>query len=55
MNTFIVVPEGLAQDGDGNYYASDYYVAVLELALKNAGPGDTIFLAPVNSFGAKME
>lgn len=43
MSTFIVVPEGLAQDGDGNYLVSDYYAAVLELALENAGGGDTMY------------
>jgi uncharacterized SAM-binding protein YcdF (DUF218 family) len=55
MKQFIVVPEGLAVDAEGNFHPSDHYMAALELAMALAEPGDRIYLAPANSFGAHQE
>ena len=55
MKTFVVVPEGLAQDDEGRYYVSDHYAAVLDLVLNTAVREDRILLAPANSFGAHQE
>jgi uncharacterized SAM-binding protein YcdF (DUF218 family) len=55
MKTFIVVPEGLAQDNEGRYFVSDHYAAALDLVLSIAELKDRIFLAPANSFGAHQE
>jgi hypothetical protein len=52
MKTWILVPEGLATDVQGNFAVSDYYKAVLDLFVQLRKPGDRAFLAPANSFGA---
>ncbi len=48
----VVVPEGLSTDREGRYYASDYYMAALDLARELAGNDGHIYLAPANNFGA---
>lgn len=48
----VVVPEGLSVDQKGRYFASDYYVAALDLAQELAGDSGEIYLAPANNFGA---
>ena len=55
MRTFVVVPEGLALDDQGNYHVSDHYAAALDLVSAKAKAEDKIFLAPANSFGAHQE
>jgi hypothetical protein len=55
MRLFIVVPEGLALDEQGNYYPSDHYMAALDLVMSLAKTEDRIYLAPANSFGAHQE
>lgn len=48
----VVVPEGLSVDQQGRYFASDYYIAALDLAKELAGDEGEIYLAPANNFGA---
>jgi len=52
VRKIVVVPEGLSTDQDGRYYASDYYMAALDLAKELAGDDGEIYLAPANTFGA---
>lgn len=55
MRNIIVVPEGLATDASGNYHISDHYRAALDLVMAISSPGDVIYLAPANAFGADRE
>jgi len=55
MQTFIVIPEGLATDQAGQFYVSDFYAAALDLVLLKSVKGDHVYLAPANSFGAEYE
>lgn len=48
----VVVPEGLSIDQKGRFYASDYYMAALDLARELASDDGEIYLAPANDFGA---
>jgi hypothetical protein len=49
---YVVIPEGLAVDGEGRYFASDYYMAALDIVIACCKPGDRVYLAPANNFGA---
>lgn len=52
MKTYIIVPEGLSTDSKGKYFASDFYIGVLDKLLEVCSPGDRVYLAPANNFGA---
>jgi hypothetical protein len=52
VETYIVIPEGLSIDKEGRFYASDYYMATLDLVCRLCKEEDRVYLAPANTFGA---